>query len=49
VYNGSDADLYAEYGGSIEQAIAELLLAQAKNAEVAAHVANALAILERQE
>jgi hypothetical protein len=49
VYNGTDADLYAEYGGSVEQAIAELLLAQASNADVAMHIANALAILEGQQ
>jgi hypothetical protein len=49
VYNGDDAELYAEYGGDNEQVIAELLLAQAKNAEVAAHIANALALLQGQQ
>jgi hypothetical protein len=45
LYNGTNADLYAEYG-SPQQAIDQLLLAQAKNAEVATHIANALAILQ---
>jgi hypothetical protein len=49
VYNGTEADLYAEYGGGTEQAIAELVLAEAKNAQVAAYVANALAILQGQQ
>jgi len=48
VYNGTNTDLYAEYGGN-EEVIAELLLAQAKNAEVAAHIANALALLQGQQ
>jgi hypothetical protein len=43
VYNGTDADLYTEV------TIAQLLLAQARNAEVAAHIANALAILQGQQ
>lgn len=45
-YNGTLADLYTRYGNAEQQAVAELLQAQAKNEEVAAHIGTALALLQ---
>lgn len=45
-FNGTLADLYTRYGNAEQQAVAELLQAQAKDEGVAAHIGTALALLQ---
>lgn len=45
-FNGTLADFYTCYGNAKQQVVAELLQAQAKNEEVAAHIGTVLALLQ---